>query len=86
MTKVELEDILNVIASHILDTEIEEIMLSTDFENDLGADSLDRGEIFLEVECQFKLAKFSEEETEKIHTFGNLVNLVESKIHCTKIR
>ncbi len=44
--------------------------------NDLGADSLDFVELSMTLEKEFNV-KFSEEETSKIKTVGDLYNLIE---------
>ena len=44
--------------------------------NDLGADSLDFVELSMTLEKEFNV-KFSEEETSKIKTVGDLFNLIE---------
>ena len=44
--------------------------------NDLGADSLDFVELSMTLEKEFNM-KFSEEETSKIKTVGDLYNLIE---------
>ena len=44
--------------------------------NDLGADSLDFVELSMNLEREFNL-KFSEEETSKVKTVGDLYKLIE---------
>ena len=55
-----------------------EVKNSSDFRQDLGADSLDEVEIVLDVERKFKVA-IPDEQAEKITTFGDLVEVVVKK-------
>ena len=53
-----------------------EITPEKSLKNDLGADSLDVVEVSLMLEEEFNV-KFSESETEKIQTVGDLYHLIE---------
>ena len=51
---------------------------TTDFVNDLGADSLDQVELVMLFEDEFKL-DIPDEDAEKIKTIGNAVTYIEEK-------
>ena len=48
---------------------------STDLHEDLGMDSLDAVECLMEIECEFQL-NIPDDAIEKVHTFGDIVNLI----------
>lgn len=58
---------------------IEEIKSQTNFEDDLGADSLDMVELIMDVEDKFDVA-ISDEDVEKIHTMRQLVDWLGGKL------
>ena len=57
-----------------------EITEDKSFFNDLGADSLDFVELCVTLEREFNV-KFSEEDTTKVKTVGDLYELIEYTIH-----
>jgi acyl carrier protein len=48
------------------------------FTNDLGIDSLDLYEIFMEIERELEI-KIPEEDAENLHTVGSLINYIKNK-------
>lgn len=68
------------IATMRLDKNPEEIQDSDDLQKDLGADSLDLAEMFMEAEKRFDVT-ISDEEAEKIKTFGDFLHCVEKKLN-----
>ncbi len=61
-----------------LGVKIENITDTTTFE-DLGADSLDKIEITLQLEDNFKI-EIPDDEAEKLLTVGNVVKYIEEKL------
>ena len=66
------------IVSQQFSVDAERITESTDFQDELGADSLDVVELAVSVEDEFHLPEISEENIMKIHTVGDLVAYVQS--------
>jgi acyl carrier protein len=60
-----------------LSVDANEVTLSANLVNDLGADSLDTVELILTLEEEFELA-IPDEEAEKIQTVGQIVDFVKS--------
>ena len=73
--KTELETNLRKIVVDYLGVEPKEVKLTSNFDNDLGADSLDNVEVCMAVEEQFGI-ELPDERMEKVRTFGDLVKLV----------
>jgi acyl carrier protein len=48
------------------------------FTNDLGIDSLDLYEIFMEIEREFEI-HIPDEDAENLHTVGSLINYLKNK-------
>ncbi len=48
------------------------------FTNDLGIDSLDLYEIFMEIEGEFEI-QIPDEDAENLHTVGSLINYLKNK-------
>ena len=57
--------------------EPEEVTMSTSFEDDLGADSLDLFELVMSFEEEFGVS-IPSEELEKMNTVGDVMNYIES--------
>ncbi len=78
---MEKEQIKNKIKEIVADKngiEISNVKDDSHLQNDLGLDSLDRVELFMELEKQFKLT-FTDEEAEKALTINEITELVEQK-------
>ena len=66
------------IVSEQMGVEREQVDNTTDFVNDLGADSLDQVELVMLFEDEFKL-DIPDEDAEKIKTIGDAVKYIEEK-------
>ena len=73
------EEILRQIIHDYIGTPMQPITQETKIVEDLGADSLDMIEMLMEIEEQFG-ADISDEEAEKVKTFGDALKLVQSKL------
>ena len=56
------------------------ITMDTNFEEDLGVDSLDIVELSMALEEEFDIGEMSEEDLASIKTVGDLVNYLQSKL------
>ena len=56
------------------------ITMDTNFEEDLGVDSLDIVELSMALEEEFDIGEMSEEELATIKTVGDLVNYLQGKL------
>ena len=56
------------------------ITMDTNFEEDLGVDSLDIVELSLDLEEEFDIEEMSEEDLASIKTVGDLVHYLQSKL------
>ena len=57
-----------------------EVTETANFQNDLGADSLDTVELIMEVEKAFNITIPDEDAGEKIATVGDAINYIENKL------
>lgn len=71
------ERVRKVMAEH-LDLNEEEIKLQSNFQDDLGVDSLDIFEIVMEIEDEFDL-EIPNEDIEEVKTVEDLVKYIDSK-------
>ncbi len=55
------------------------ITMKTEFEADLGADSLDIVELTMMIEEEFDFGEIEDEELEKLSTVGDLVELISAR-------
>lgn len=62
------------IVSQQFSVDAERITENTDFQEELGADSLDVVELAVSVEDEFGIGEIAEEDILKIHTVGDLVD------------
>lgn len=79
MATHEQQAILNKISpviAELLGVELMAVTMEADFSNDLGADSLDRVELMMKFEREFKIS-FPEKEWDLITTVGDVVRLIE---------
>jgi len=72
-----LEKVASIIERN-LDFKKNEVTLETDFESDLGADSLDVMNIVIEIEGELDIS-LRDEDVSKINNVGDLVELIEKK-------
>lgn len=56
------------------------ITMDTNFEEDLGVDSLDIVELSMALEEEFDISEMSEEDLATIKTVGDLVNYLQGKL------
>ncbi len=68
------------IISDKLSVQESEITDGASFTNDLGADSLDQVELIMEFEKVFNIS-ISDEDAEKITTFGQAVKYIEEQLN-----
>ncbi len=57
-----------------------EVTETANFQNDLGADSLDTVELIMEFEKAFNITIPDEDAGEKIATVGDAINYIENKL------
>ncbi|KEH99355.1 acyl carrier protein [Clostridium novyi A str. 4552] len=72
-----LDRVKKVMADHLEISE-DEIKLESDFQDDLGVDSLDIFEIVMEIEDEFDL-EIPNEDIENVKTVGDLVKYIDSR-------
>jgi len=71
-------DKIKEVVAEQLDCDILDINEDSSFTSDLGADSLDVVELVMSLEENFD-CEISDEEAEKIVTFGDAVKMIDSK-------
>ncbi len=59
--------------------EPDEVTMDTDFDRDLGADSVDVVELVMAMEEEFEIGEVSEEELGTLKTVGDAVNYIAGK-------
>ena len=57
-----------------------EVTMSTSFEEDLGADSVDLVELVMAMEEEFEIGETQEEDLGSLKTVGDAVNYIASKV------
>ena len=72
------EKIKSIIAKNLSISE-EKVTMESDFVNDLGADSIDLVEIYMDLEDEFEMS-IPDQELPNIKTVGDLVKFIETKI------
>ncbi len=78
-----IQDKTRALIAQKLNLDVCEITPEKSLNNDLGADSLDIVEVSMMLEREFNV-KFSESDTENIHTVGDLYALIEKYTTKTK--
>lgn len=73
-----LEKLKDIIVEK-LGIERKDINLTSNFKNDLGADSLDTVELVMEIDKEFKI-NIPDEEMEKILTVKDALDLIEKRV------
>ena len=58
----------------------EEITMETSFEEDLGADSVDLGELVMAMEEEFDIGEVQEDELTELKTVGDIVQFLSGKL------
>ena len=74
-----LEKLRSLIADH-LGVDSSNITMDTNFEEDLGVDSLDIVELSMALEEEFDIGEMSEEDLATIKTVGDLVHYLQGKL------
>lgn len=72
------EKIKKIIAKNLSISE-EKVKMESDFINDLGADSIDLVEIYMDLEDEFNMS-IPDQDLPNIKTVADLVNFIDSKI------
>ncbi|MGN1259088.1 MAG: acyl carrier protein [Christensenellales bacterium] len=72
------EKVKKIIAKN-LSVDESKVTMESDFVADLGADSIDLVEIYMDLEDEYKMS-IPDNELPNIKTVGDLVNFVDSKI------
>jgi acyl carrier protein len=83
MNKEEIKDKIKGIIVDKNGVEPEQVTDNASFETDLGMDSLDRVELLMEIEKEFKIT-IPDDEAEKAHTLNDCVEIVERAQHGSK--
>ena len=73
----EIKEIILRILEDRCDVDRSDVTDESNLEMDLGADSLDRVELVMELEKEFKIT-ISDDEAEKLETFADIVATVEA--------
>lgn len=68
------QEVRQIIADK-LSLDADEIQLSSNFIDDLGADSLDLADLVMTIEEQYEI-DFSNEDTDKFKTVGDVINVI----------
>lgn len=58
----------------------EEVTMDSEFEADLGADSVDIVELSMALEEEFEVDEMSEEDVTSIHTVGDLLKYLQERL------
>ncbi len=74
-----LEKLKHVIAEQ-LGVDADSITMETNFEDDVGVDSLDIVELTMAMEEEFNLEEMSEEDLAQVVTVGDLVRYLQQKL------
>ena len=72
------ENIKKIIAKNLSISE-DKVTMEADFVNDLGADSIDLVEIYMDLEDEFNMS-IPDQDLPNIKTVGDLVKFIESKV------
>ena len=72
------DKIKKIVAKNLSVSE-EKVTMESDFINDLGADSIDLVEIYMDLEDTYKMS-IPDDELPNIKTVGDLVKFVEEKV------
>ena len=59
----------------------DEVSMTTSFEDDLGADSVDLVELVMAIEEEFDVGEIGEEDLSSLKTVGDCVNFLSGKLN-----
>ncbi len=71
---------MKTIIAEQFSTDEDEITMDTSFEGDLGADSVDLVELVMSMEEEFDIGEVQEEDLTSLHTVGDCVNYLSTKL------
>lgn len=71
---------LKALIADQLGVEEDIVTMETNFQDDLGVDSLDFVELTMAMEEAFDLEEMGEEDLAKVHTVGDLVRYIQQKL------
>ena len=77
-TKEEIFRIVQDITSDLLGQDKEDVKMESNFSTDLGADSIDKVELIMEVEIQLDI-QIEDSAADEIQTVENLVDIIATK-------
>ena len=80
MKKEEIFGIVQNITSDLLGQNLEDVKMESNFSTDLGADSLDKVELIMEVEIQLDIT-IEDSAADEIQTVENLVDFIATKFN-----
>ena len=80
MKKEEIFGIVQDITSDLLGQNLEDVKMESNFSTDLGADSLDKVELIMEVEIQLDI-QIEDSAADEIQTVENLVDFIATKFN-----
>lgn len=78
-----IEDIFQTMRELVADhfeIDADEVTMNSDFEDDLGADSVDVVELIMSVEDSFEVGEIPEEVVTTLRTVGDVVNYIAGKV------
>lgn len=73
------------VTSEVLNIDEDEISTDSNFQDDLGADSLDTVEIVMEMETRFDI-EIRDEDAAKISTIKSAVDYIEEKLNASDVK
>lgn len=76
---MDIETTVKEVISEQLGIETAEIKMESEFQKDLGADSLDVVELIMQMEDKFKVS-IPDEEAKKIRIVGDVVRYIKEKV------
>ena len=79
-TKEEIFEIVQDITSDLLGQDKQDVKMESNFSTDLGADSLDKVELIMEVEKQLDII-IEDSAADEIQTVENLVDFIATKFN-----
>ena len=75
----DISDKVKAIVVEALSVEADQVTLSSNLVDDLGADSLARVELVMQIEEEFDI-EISDDDAEKLTTVGNSIDYITSKL------